>query len=138
MQIETTVHKAALLRLGYHLGGGGIADQKIDRAARDTIAEALGSIAGVQLIDGGGFGLTPAIVGQQSVTLQLDTDQVARAIHKIQNGQWPALSDAQLDIIEELTTEASAWLEEAKAVLAFEALPEEMRKRVSNTSIETT
>ena len=130
MQIETTVHKAGLLRLGYYLGGGAVSDQKLDRAARDSISEALSAIAGVQLVAGGGFALTPAIVGEQLVTLELDTEQIARAMHKLRDGQWPALTDAQLDAIEELTTEVGEWLEEAKALEAYRKIPKQMRAKL--------
>ena len=130
MQIETTVGKAVILRLGYFLGGGGIAEQKVDRAARDIIAEALTPIAGVRLVDGGGFALSPAIVGEQPVMLELDTEQLARAMHKLRNGQWPALSDTQLDTVEELTAEVDGWLKRAEDEDAWAKLPTETQQRI--------
>ena len=131
MQIETTVHKAALLRLGYYLGGGTVGDQQIDRVARDAIGEALGAIAGVRVLDGGTFAITPANVGQQAVTLELDTAQITHAVHKLRDGQWPALSDVQLDLIGQLTSEVDAWLKQAQAEDTWLQLPKEARARVA-------
>ena len=136
MQIETTIHKAGLLRLGFYLGGGGIAEQKIDRAARDAIAETLGSIAGVQLADSGGFAFAGLAVARESVTLDLSTEQLGRAVHKLRDGQWPALSDAQLDVMEELTAEVGDWLKAAQAEETWERLPKEARDRISGTDKE--
>jgi len=129
MQIETTVDKAALLRLGYHLGGGGLAEQKVDRTARDSIGQALGAIAGVRLVATGGFALTPASVGEQAVTFALDTDQLARAVHKVRDGQWPALSDAQLDLVEALAADLDGWLKQAHAYEVWARLSPEEQAR---------
>ena len=136
MQIETTVDKAAILRLGYYLGGGGIAEQQIDRAARDSIGTALSTIAGVRLVEGGGFALTPASVGQQTVSMDLAIDHLTRAVHKLRNGQWPALSDVQLDVVAELTNEVDAWIKEAQAEETWERLPKEARDRISGIDKE--
>jgi type II secretory pathway pseudopilin PulG len=127
MQIDTTIHKAALLRLGYYLGGGAIADQQADKAAREAISTALRAIDGVRLGDGGSF----ASADDRPVTLELTTAQIARAVHKLRDGQWPALSDAQLALVAELTTEVDGWLKEAQASEAWAKLPKAARDKIA-------
>jgi len=131
MQIETTVHKAALLRLGFHLGGGGLAEQRVDRAARDSIGAVLAPMRGVQLADGGGFAFAGLELAQGRVTLDLSTEQLGRAAHKLRDGQWPALSDAQLDIADELAAEIADWLKAAYAEETWERLPQEARDKIA-------
>ena len=130
MQIETTVVKAAMLRVGYYRRGGSISEQEIGQAARETIAAALEPIAGVRLMDGGNFTLAPAIVGEQPVTLDLTTEQLARAAQQFAVGDWPPLSDAQLAMTIALRGEVDGWLKGAEDEDAWAKLPTETQQRI--------
>ena len=130
MEIQTTVLKAAMLRVGYYRRGGPISEQQINQAARDIIAAALEPIAGVRLMDGGDFTLSPAIVGAQPVELNLTTEQLARAAQQFAVGDWPPLSNAQLQMMIELKEEVDGWLKRAEDEDAWAKLPTETQQRI--------
>ena len=130
MQIKTTVLKAALLWLGFHLGGGSVVDQKADQASRCAIGDVLGTVPGVRL-GVASFALSPADVADHEVTLELTIEQLGRAEHKLRDGQWPAFTDAQLDAVIELTAEVGQWLKAAKARDLFAQLPAEERAKAA-------
>ena len=81
-------------------------------------------------MDGGNFTLAPAIVGEQPVTLDLTTEQLARAAQQFAVGDWPPLSDAQLAMTIALRGEVDAWLKRAEDEDAWAKLPVETQQRI--------
>jgi len=141
--IETTVRKAAWLRLATHLVDGLNVEQlhrkheiqqRIEANAEDAFEK-----CGVQLVPGGGFAfmgtdLMPSDEIEKlyayPVKINLEARQLAFLSGLVKQATWPRLTTPMEHEIGDLDIDVAQWAVDAQNEETFKKLPKDVRKRL--------